>query len=75
MDNDTELVALEINTVIAKAEAVESFAVALHFAEILEIAFQSFLREPAKFAEDVKLKFTRHFRQLGGANRIKNDLK
>src|SRR5581483_4986835 len=74
MDDHAEVVPLEINAIIAEAKAMEGLAVALEFAEMLEIALHGLLGKAAKFAEDVKLQFPGHLGQFRGADGVEDDL-
>jgi hypothetical protein len=74
MDNDSQVVALEVNSVIAQAEAMKSLPIPFQFSELMEITVDYFLGQASEFAEDVQLEFSRHLCQLGSADRIENDL-
>src|SRR5437773_2731271 len=73
--NDTQIVPLKINSIIIQTKAVQTFSAAFEFAEMFQIGRQNFLRQPAKFAEDVQLQFARHLCQFRRADRIENNLK
>lgn len=60
MDDDSEVVPFEVNPVIANAKSMESFSGAFQMAEVMEVAFEHFPGQAAKFTEDVKLQFARH---------------
>ena len=46
VDDDAQFMALKIDPVIAQAKAVQRLAVALHLAEMLQIAGEDFLGNP-----------------------------
>src|SRR5215471_12797801 len=60
VDEDAELVAFEIDAVIADAEAVQDMAVAFELAEIVEFAGDDVGRQAAKIAEDLELQLLGH---------------
>ena len=69
-----ELVAFEIDAVIANPEPVQDPARALEFAELVQLGVHDLLRQAAKLAEDLELQLFGHPRQFRGAGRIKDDL-
>jgi hypothetical protein len=75
VDEHAELVALKINAVIAEAETVEDVAVAFELAEIFQFAGDDVLRQAAKIAEDLELKFLGHPREFRRAGGREDDLK
>ena len=75
MHDDTQLVTLEINPVIAEPKAVKSLALAFQMAELVQVALEHLPGNAAKFSQDVELQFARHLGQFRRAGRIKNDLK
>src|ERR1044071_9385404 len=75
MHNDAEIVALEINPVIADAETLQNMAGALQFSKLVHFGAHHLLRQAAKIAKDLELEFLGHLRQFRCAGRIENDLK
>jgi hypothetical protein len=74
VDDHAQVVPLEIDPVIADAEAVQDPARALEFAEVIQLGMHDLLGQSTEFAEDLELQFLGHLRQLRGAGGIKNDL-
>ena len=74
MHHDSEIVPLEVNTIIAESKPMQYFPRAFQFPEPLQVSAHDFLRQTPKFPENVKLKFPRHFSQFGGADGIEDDL-
>jgi spore coat protein U-like protein len=72
--DQAQLVALEINAVIAHAEAMQGAACALEFAEFIEFGLHDLLGQAAKFAQNVQLQFLGHPGQFCGAGWVKDDL-
>ena len=75
MDEQAEVVALKIDTVVAHAEPMERAAPAFQLAEIVQFGAHDLLGQPAEFAQHLELEFLGHAGQFGGACRGKNDLK
>ncbi|HWF18341.1 MAG TPA: hypothetical protein VG754_03695 [Verrucomicrobiae bacterium] len=75
MNDQPQIVPLEINPVIPHPEPMQNTTRPLEFAELVHFCVKNLLRQAAKFAEDVKLQFLGHARQLSRACRIKDDLK
>jgi 7,8-dihydroneopterin aldolase/epimerase/oxygenase len=75
MHDHTEVVFLEIDAVIAEAEAVEDLSVTLQFAEAFQLRGHDLMREAAKFAQDIQLQFLGHAREFRRAGRVKDNLK
>jgi len=74
MDHNTQFVPFKIDPIITEAETVQGLARPFKFAEMVQIAFEHFLRQAAKFSQDVQLQFARHFGQFRRADGIENDL-
>ena len=74
MDDDAEIMAFEIDAVIADAKAMQDAASAFEFAEFFQFRGHHLLRNAAELTEDLQLQFLRHFRQFRRAGRIKNNL-
>ena len=75
VDQHAEFVPLEIDAVIAHAEAVQRAPGLLQLAELFQFRADHLLRQPAKIAEDLELQFLGHPPQLGGGGGRENDLK
>lgn len=74
VDEDALGAALEINSVIRGAVAVEAAAIAFDRSEMLGIEIIQIIREHLEFREQFELEFLRKNRHLGGAYFIENDL-
>ena len=72
--DDAKLVPLEIDAVIAEAEAVQELVVPLQPAETLKVGAHDFLGQAAKLAEDLQLELLGHLGELGGAGGVEDDL-
>ena len=73
--HDPEFVPFKVDAVIAQAKTMQGFPVALQFPEPLQFSAHHLLRQAAKLAQNVQLKFLWHARQFGRARRIEDDLK
>jgi 7,8-dihydroneopterin aldolase/epimerase/oxygenase len=69
-----KVVFLEIDPVIAEAEAVEHFAVAFQLAESFQLCGHDLMRQAAKFPQDIQLQFLGHAREFRRAGRVKDNL-
>src|SRR4051812_50101986 len=75
VDDQTEFVALEINAIIANAEAMKDLASAFQLAESLQVGAHYLLGKAAKFTQNVQLKFLGHAGQFGCTSRVEDNLK
>ena len=75
VDDQAKFVAFEINAIIANPKAVQTLACAFEFAELVQFGVHNASWQTAELAQDLQLEFLRHSSELGGASRIKNDLK
>ena len=74
MHNDAEFVPLKVNSIIAEAKAMKGLAGPFKVSELMQVALEHLARQPAKLAQNMKLQFARHFRQLRRARWIENNL-
>jgi hypothetical protein len=74
MDDESGVVALEINAVFLRAIAVEIATLALEFAEFLGVGLVEILRQKIEFAEDLELECFGELGELGGAAVVEDDL-
>ena len=74
VDEQAQLVAFEIDAVIADPEAVQSAAGAFEFAERIQFGVHDLLGQAAKLAQDLELQFLGHAGQFRRAGGIEDDL-
>src|SRR5688500_11727335 len=74
MHQHPELMALKINSEVSDAKAVQNAPAASKLAEVTEIRPDVLLRQTRKLTENLQLKFLRHPRHFGGADRSENNL-
>ncbi|HWN96797.1 MAG TPA: hypothetical protein VNT99_17340 [Methylomirabilota bacterium] len=74
VNDDPELVPLEVNAVVPYSEAMHYPPGAFELSEMLQIRADDFLRQSAKFAENVELKILWHAGKLRSTGRIEYDL-
>lgn len=75
MDHQTQLMPLEINSIIPEAETVQSFASPLQFPKALQIGAHNLLGQSPELTQYKQLQFLRHSRELSGTGWIENYLK
>jgi hypothetical protein len=75
MNEHAEVVLLEIDPVIAEAQAVQDVAIAFQFAEVLQFRGHHLLRHAPEIAEDLQLEILGHPREFGGGGGREDDLK
>ena len=74
VDDEAEIVALEVDAVVADPEPVQRPPFPFQFSEAFQLGGHHLLRKPSEFAEDIELKFLGHSRQFGGAGGVEDDL-
>ena len=74
VDDDTQLVAFEVDAIIAESETVEGAAATFEFSEFLQIGAEHLLGKPSKLTEDIELEVPGKFFQVSGAGWVKDDL-
>ncbi len=74
MDYHAEIMAFKIDAVFAQTQALEVMSMTGKAAETFQIRLQQFLRQTPKLAQNIKLKFFRHFGQFSSTGWIEDDL-
>src|SRR5262249_20993981 len=74
MHDESQLVPLEIHSIIANSKPVQSPASALQLPEIVQLRLHNLLGQPTKFTQNLQLQLLWHFGQLSRANRVKDNL-
>ena len=74
VDNQSKLMPLKINAIIANAKSLQYPSRPLKFAELIDLRVHDLLRQAAKFAQNLQLQLLGHPRQFGGTGRVENNL-
>ena len=74
MDDKAEVVALEIDAVVADPEPVQRPTLPFQLSETLQFGGHHLLGEASEFAKNGQLKLLGHLCELGGAGGVEDDL-
>ena len=74
VDDDAEGMFLEVDAVVADAEAVEDLALPLQLAEALHVGREHLAGKPAEVAENLQLEILGQAAEFTGAGRVEDDL-
>ncbi len=74
MDEESKLVTLEVNPVVADPEAVQNAARSLELPELVQLGVHDLLGQAAELAQDLQLELLGHARQFGGTGGIEDYL-